>query len=910
LKHFNLAGAHTQVRPYENLMVSGFYEQQGLIIGTFMLKNITKLLALALLLQCPAPGLSAAQADTANWKYKVDLGLRTSWRREQSARAGLSAAAARDRTRRKVLVRLSRERPGPLPRGIRLLSRRGELATAVVDLERLPEVAASPTLSSIRAERRFLPCDDPGVLSIRARRVPLKLGITGRGVLIGILDSGLDWRHPDFLSGDGSTRIAAILDLSLSPEELAGVPAEFRGPFGGVLITREQIEQALAGNADLPTRDYMGHGTHCAGTAAAAPSAASSPVGVFGGVAPGAGIIGVKVSPTQRDSVFSEVNILNGLEFIDSLATALGSPWVANMSFGGTLGPHDGSTEFDKYIDRLAAPGAVGRALVVAAGNESNKGTHAEGEFGSHPGDSVELQLVISGEGSHNDEMRVEVWLSEGHPGLTMTLVTPAGVLLGPFEDGYGDEEPLVTDEGILIVENAFGGPDPDSGDRLVAIEFYDGQAWWPDSSGSDISIALKTWRIILASGTGFFDAYLYGTHGLGARFGSHQSRSGTVTEPGTSPELITVGAYVSRTEWPSAGNGEDLTTGFLGGSDPGTLAYFSGLGPNRKDVLKPEITAPGRWIMASMSGFAWPLEEKISMYESPLSNKPLLMVAPDSIHAISQGTSFSTPHVAGLCALLLEADPTLSHAGVKSILSETATQDSLASGLPDNTWGYGRANAVGAVRRALGVGGDSLFLAGSLGRQDTLAADSLVYSVIADFTASPRVLRSFACNIGWPHEFLYLKELPDSLGARGELILSFDTSLLDSGRLGIRGYSAAGVATRDTLLSLVLMPGLTVGVDSVQVVLDLLELRGELDPVELGELVLVEQAAAVSLGPAVCRVAGDVDGSGKVNIFDLLALLRLLTEQPELPQPCADLDNDGKVNIFDLIGMLRLLNR
>ena len=878
--------------------------------GGSLLTNIKELLAIGLLLGGVEPDFSWAQTEAEDWKYKVDRSLRQIWRKEQSGTADLSAAGAGEKIWRKVLLRLSRDGQEGLPEGCRLLRRRGKLATAVVDLERLPRVAASPAVHSIRAERMFYPCDDLGVLSLRARRVQPKLGVAGRGVLIGVLDSGLDWRHRDFRNPDGSTRIAAILDLSLSEQELAEVSPEYKGHYGGVLITREQIDRALAEGTDLPTRDYMGHGTHCAGTAAATAGAEHSPVGVYGGVAPEAGIIGVKVSPTQRDSVFSEVNILDGLEFIDSLAAALGQPYVANMSFGGSLGPHDGSTTFDKYIASFTGEGPIGRALVAAAGNERNKNGHAGGDFPSTPGDSLELKLVISGAGSHNDELRVEIWLSPGHPGAVMSLITPDSRLLGPFDDGYGDKEPLVTEEGVLIVENAFGGPDPGSGDRRIAVEFYDGRAWWPDSTDSTISIGVGTWKIILTAASGSFDAYIYGTRGLGARFGTYQTELGSVTEPGASPELITVGAHVSRTEWPSAGNGEQLATGYLGGSAVGTLAYFSGLGPNREDVLKPEVTAPGRWVMASMSGFAWPLDEKLSMYESPVSSKPLFMVAPDSIHAVSQGTSFSTPHVVGLCALLLEADPNLSHARVKTILIETAAGDSLAAGLPNNYWGYGRANAVAAVRRALGVGTDSLVLAGSLGLQDTLPADSLVYRVIADFTESPQVLRSFTFNISWPKEFLCLKELPDSLGARGELIISLDATSLETGLLGVRGASETGVAARDTLLSLVLRPRLAVSVDSVSVDLELIELRGDLPPVELEGLVVIHQAGTASLAPAVCLLQGDVDGSGRVDIFDLLALLRLLAYPEILPTACADLNGDSQVNIFDLVELLQVLNR
>ncbi|MFC1537755.1 S8 family serine peptidase [Gemmatimonadota bacterium] len=595
------------------------------------------------------------------------------------------------------------------------------------------------------------------------------------------------------------------------------------------------------------------------------------------------------------------------LAFIDSLAAVLESPYVVNMSFGGSLGPHDGSTIWERYIAGFAEPGPVGRALVVASGNERHKRNHARGDFGTNPGDSVVLELQVNGRGSDNDEMRVEIWLSSGHPGARLSLVTPGGDSLGPFEDGYGDEAPEFSDEGILLIENAFG-PDPDAGDRLISVEFYDDQAGEPDTV-NNISIATGTWKIIMEAESGSFDAYVYGTRGLQARFGSLFTETGSVTEPGTCPEVITVGAYISRTDWSSAQQGVVSAAKYIGGSTPGTLAYFSGLGPNRKEVLKPEVTAPGRWVMASMSGFAWPVTEPLSIYESPYSSLPLLMVGEDSLHGASQGTSFAAPHVAGLCALLLEADPALSHAQIKDVLTETATVDSLAAGLPDNYWGYGRANAIGAVRRALGITADSILVAGCLVPHDTVPADSLVFSMAVDFTASAQVLRSFAFNVSWPDEYLYLKEMAVVSKTLDDLAVSFDSSSLGDGVLGVGGYSAAGLAAADTLLRLVLKPRLVVQVDSVEMGLELVELRGDLEPVELEESVRLVQAGFASLAPAACLVTGDVDQNGKANIFDLLKLLRLLSGQDTSPSPCADLNGDLQLNIFDLLELLKILS-
>jgi subtilisin family serine protease len=368
------------------------------------------------------------------------------------------------------------------------------------------------------------------------------------------------------------------------------------------------------------------------------------------------------------------------------------------------------------------------------------------------------------------------------------------------------------------------------------------------------------------------------------------------------------VGAYAARSDWLSLDGPAGSFGIFLGYSEPGALAYFTGLGPNRKGVLKPEITAPGRWVMASLSRWAWPVGEILSIFESPVSGKPLALVATDSIHSVSQGTSFATPHVAGVCALLLQADPLLDNSQIKSILTSTAATDSMISGAPDNYWGHGRANAISAARRALGLENDTLCISAALDPPDTLWTDSLAYTVSIDFSGSSQKLVSFSMNVHWPPKSLGILFPVGGTAAEDTLNLEFDTTAIGNGLLGVTGFAGQELPAGNNLVKLAFTPVSAAFLDSVAVTFELESLKGDLAPFELSETVEISQAGQVALRPVLaCKVPGDVDRSGKLDIFDLIQIVRILSGR-QAEHVCSDIDRNGDTNIFDLLKLLRLL--
>ncbi|HLA38716.1 MAG TPA: S8 family serine peptidase, partial [Candidatus Glassbacteria bacterium] len=224
-------------------------------------------IALASLTAFPTPGgLAQPAAEVpAGWTVRADTRLVALWRQHGFTTAVLASAKAVEGKLLRVVVSLEEAgRAYGLP-GFRPTVARGTVAAGYLDLDRLPELAGSPEVRYVRPERFYQPTDLTGALSVRAVRVAERWGIDGQGVAIGVIDTGLDWSHPDFSRPDGTSRVLSVLDLSDSADSLKGGELGQPGPYGGIAVYKQQIEQALADKGKIRQKDFMGHGTLVAG---------------------------------------------------------------------------------------------------------------------------------------------------------------------------------------------------------------------------------------------------------------------------------------------------------------------------------------------------------------------------------------------------------------------------------------------------------------------------------------------------------------------------------------------------------------------------------------------------------------------------------------------------------------------
>jgi subtilisin family serine protease len=544
--------------------------------------------------------------------------------------------------------------------GIKVRTLRDGRATVTVPVSALPALATRSDVQTITLPVPLRPQLDKSVRQtganfVRSQSAGTFTGRTGAGVVVGVVDSGIDYDHPDFVDASGNTRIVALWDQ----QDLTGPsPA----PYGyGTECTSTEISNGTCAEED--DSDAAGHGTHVTGIAAgngAAPDGSGTTGYTHTGMAPNATIVFVKTD-------WSSNGIIDAMNYVFDKADDLGLPAVINLSLGTQLGAHDGTSPIEEEIDDLVTAQA-GRAVVVAAGNEAADSIHAEINalpFVAVVGPYFDVPAYTALGGAGNDVLYA-VGYYPSTDNLTVQLWSPSGILytrsLNTSFLSDGCSQWLTDADGAVILCNNYrSNLGEGTGDREILLLVYDDSSIRPPADGS--------WRFALTgntvAGSGQVDFWMFSSLGAGyaAEFTTNVDEEETLGIPATAREAITVGAYVTKTCW------EDITgTGYAYSPEPdrGDIAEFSGRGPTRDGRAKPELAAPGMGIVSSLAD-----EVRADLLAS--SYAPFIV---DDHHQLMQGTSQAAPHVAGAVALFLEDDPTLTNAGIKSILSTGARDD------------------------------------------------------------------------------------------------------------------------------------------------------------------------------------------------------------------------------------------
>ena len=576
-------------------------------------------------------------------------------------------------------------------RGVRVFAQFGNIVSAAVRMENLIEIIPDQGIQYIQLAKKAVAQNDVSVPNIHVPEVWSQYSAKGSGVLIGIIDTGIDWQHEDFRNDDGTTRIKAILDFSNPGDTDGDNLLDGTGPFGGTLFTEGQINAALQGEQTLQTDDVVGHGTHVAGSAAGNGRATGNGVAAktYVGVAPEASLIIVKATRDQGSRNFVETDYINAIKFIDSMATVYNMPYVTNLSLGVGSGPHDGHDLSEQVIDQLTGSGIRSKVIVVSAGNDGGKAVHSSGTFPTsstytrHEIDFT-IQPYIPNSSSSDDYVIMEGWFDASYA-YRLKIQTPGNNVYGWVSTN--NEMGKDTDEGAIYVSNALGGASSLNGDKQIQIQIYDFNKNNPPKSGD--------WKIILEGKGGRYDFWIAGAS-MNSYFTSRVDNTIIVGTPGTSFNSITVGSYVTKYQWVDLDN-HSL---YMQGLTVGDLSSFSSPGPTRDGRIKPEICAPGELIAASYSQFA-PPSSSYSMFQSGQPTYPNAYIARDGKHALSQGTSFAAPHVAGAVALMLQLNPNLDAAQIRDAIIATANKDQFVKTTPNPKWGYGKLHTLQAVQQA-----------------------------------------------------------------------------------------------------------------------------------------------------------------------------------------------------------------
>lgn len=541
-------------------------------------------------------------------------------------------------------------------------------------------------------------------------------GRSGAGAVVGVIDTGIDAQHADFQNLDGTTRIAWLLDFSRNP---AGLHPDLEEAFGCSTLTpcaiysAEDLDAANAAGRSL-TSDSFGHGTHV--TSLAAGNGLSTDPSRFIGVAPEAKLVIVR-GDRGATGAFYDADILIGTRFVFERAEQMGLPAVVNLSLGSDFGAHDGSSELEQGLAEFVGDDLPGRAIVVAAGNSGAVydgllakypdpwGTHTEVHV-PHSS-SVRVPIITPRSNKAKTTARVFVWITS-RPGdeLDVGLDDSEGEWIPALE--YGRAASFKRDELTVTIFNGQQSLDSPLSIPNAAVVVLDG-SW---NAGKTFALRLE--------GHGSASVWLQSDGDLSPSSGSvgalvpRALKAGTINLPGAHPELIAVGATINRLAWSTRDGNTIKVSSFGSVENPPTdgTAYFSSAGPNASGVMKPDISAPGAFLVGAMSRLADPARRNGSGIFAGsgvcASGSDCLVV--DDSHAVTSGTSMAAPQVAGAVALLLEGDPSLTQSRVRALLQAGARP--LEGLVPlEQQAGAGGLDALGALEAQLleaGVAGDA----------------------------------------------------------------------------------------------------------------------------------------------------------------------------------------------------------
>jgi len=425
-------------------------------------------------------------------------------------------------------------------------------------------------------------------------------------------------------------------------------------------------------------------------------------------------LVGIMPDPTQW-LVAGVTDVIDGMNYIFTYATSVGKPAVVNLSWGSSIGPHDGNSMFSQACDALTGPGKI---FVCSAGNDGQDTIHLQKTFA--PFDtSVSTFVTFSPYlDSNNQKTWVDVW---GEVGKTFCvgfkLYDGAAAIDSTaylcIDDTARTYNLIGSNGDTCTVSITMATADPVTGKPHAIVYLHSHRV--PDNICMTVkgtSGTINMWEGYIIPPSGYYGALKK----LGYSFAVSGDVNMTVGDIACTRSAITVGAYATKISFT---NISGATLSYGGASN--RIAPFSSLGPTSDYRIKPDIAAPGFGVVSAVSSFDTTFLPTGTEYNVVITATTIGSRTYN--YAIFAGTSMSSPCVSGIVAMMLQVYPGLTPDSAKSIIAATAIVDANTGAIPSqgtNVWGHGKINAYKALK----------FMAGVNSIQNTLAdpMDCILY--------------------------------------------------------------------------------------------------------------------------------------------------------------------------------------
>ncbi|MGZ4098206.1 MAG: S8 family peptidase [Bacteroidia bacterium] len=500
---------------------------------------------------------------------------------------------------------------------------------------------------------------------VKQGAAPLPQAYNGSGIVVGIIDTGIDFNHPDFKDASGNTRVAFLWDQVPTSGSTVPMPYNY-----GIEWTAAQINASVCTHNDLP---HYGHGTHVSGIAAGNAMANGTHMGC-------ASLSTLVV--VALDFNKSGPTIADAVQYIYGKATAMGKPCVINASLGDYYGSHDG-TDLEAQMIKSMVQNIPGRVMVGACGNAGNVKFHVKTQ--PPVNDTSFTWLQTSGTGTlyywcYADTLQIQnMQMSIGANRANYSDLGRIGFKNYNYGLQFTQSDTLKNNGNrIGIVKtsasiNSFGVYE-------LFVRVY------PDSAN-------LYWRVE-SKGQGLHHAWNFDFVSTGLPAASQFPPITKYKMPDTLytivssfqclDDIITVANYNNLSNYYDVNNTLQ-SSGVVGGS----RAASSSIGPTRDGKQKPDISATGDYVFSAIP---------LSMLPNLISTAPTA-VAQGSYHVVGGGTSAASPVVAGLSALYLEYFPQATSMMVKNAINNCAYSDGFTGTLlPDAYWGNGKLDGKAAL--------------------------------------------------------------------------------------------------------------------------------------------------------------------------------------------------------------------